>query len=66
MNAQPTPPRTRLNRQEAAAWCGVSVDTISRAKKAGLLRAKRTSERGGRELFRVADLEAWMDGMEDA
>ena len=55
-----------LNRREAAAACGVSPNTISRAKNAGLLKAKKTAERGGRELYKISDLEAWVEGLEDA
>lgn len=60
------PPRLFLTRREAAEACGVSVDTIRRAKNAGRLRAKKTAERGGRELYRVEDLLAWFEQLDDA
>jgi excisionase family DNA binding protein len=59
-------PTLFLSRKQAAEACGVSTDTIARAVKAGHLRAKKTAARGGKELYRVADLEAWFDGLEDA
>lgn len=55
-----------LTRREAAEACGVSVDTIARAKNRGDLKAKKTAARGGKELYRVSDLEAWFDQLEDA
>lgn len=61
-----TAPKLFLTRKEAAEACGVSVDTIARAKQRGDLRAKKTASRGGKELYRVIDLEAWFDGLEDA
>lgn len=51
---------------EAAAACGVSERTLLRAKKAGRLRAKKTAARGGKDLFAVADLHAWFEGLSDA
>lgn len=60
------PPRLFLTRKEAALACGVSVDTIRRAKAAGQLRAKKTAANGGKELYRVEDLKAWFDQLEDA
>ncbi len=60
------PARLFLNRREAAAACGVSVSTIARAKAAGHLRAKKTAVRGGKELYRLADLEAWFEQLTDA
>lgn len=65
-STKPAPARLFLTRREAAEACGVSVDTIRRAKNTGALRAKKTSARGGRELYRVTDLEAWYDGLADA
>lgn len=59
-------PKLFLTRREAAEACGVSVDTIARAKQRGDLKAKKTSQRGGKELYRVTDLEKWFDGLEDA
>lgn len=61
-----TAPRLFLTRREAAEACGVSVATIARAKASGALKAKKTAERGGRELYRIEDLRAWFDGLEDA
>lgn len=61
-----TTPQLFLTRKQAAEACGVSPDTIARAKAAGRLRAKKTSARGGKELYRVADLEAWFESLEDA
>lgn len=55
-----------LTRKEAAEACGVSVHTIARAKNAGALKAKKTAERGGKELYRVEDLEKWYAGLADA
>ena len=55
-----------LTRREAAEACGVSPDTIARAKNAGKLRAKKTADRGGKELYRVEDLQVWFDSLQDA
>lgn len=64
------PPRLALDIKDAAAACGLSVSTLDRAHKAGLLKAKRsgTAERGrgAKRVFRVRDLEAWLDSLEDA
>jgi DNA-binding transcriptional MerR regulator len=60
-------PRLLLTRAEAAAACGVSVKTLTKAKKAGLLRAKRTdANRGAKELYSIRDLEAWFERLPDA
>lgn len=63
-------PRLAYTRREAAAMCGVSVETIARAKNAGELKAKRLTkdetQKGGRELYRLEDLQAWLDGLADA
>lgn len=64
--AAPTQPRVALNVKEAAAACGVSVSTIQRAKRAGTLRAKKTADRGGRELYDPVDLRAWFESLPDA
>jgi DNA-binding transcriptional MerR regulator len=62
-----TAPRLFLTRREAAEACGVSEDTIRRAKDRGLLKAKKTGNAGGgKELYRIADLEAWFDSLADA
>ena len=57
----------------AAAQVGVSVDTIRRAIKTGALSAKWSggyddeAERGkGKQLIKASDLEAWVDGRDDA
>lgn len=50
--------------------CGVSMDTIAKAKNTGRLKAKRLTEdekrAGGKELYRLVDLEAWLEGLADA
>ncbi|GAA5143265.1 hypothetical protein GCM10023340_08270 [Nocardioides marinquilinus] len=68
MSAQTStlPEREWLTVHEAAAWTGLSVSSVRRAKHAGLVRAKKTAARGGRELFAVSDLRRWINGMEDA
>lgn len=71
-------PRITLNVTEAATATGLSVDTIKAAIRRGELparrsgRLKRDSNKGnagdpaGRYLIRIKDLEAWIDGLEDA
>lgn len=59
-------PKLYLDKHEAAFACGVSPATILRAKNAGKLKAKKTDARGGKTLYSVADLQAWVAGMEDA
>lgn len=66
MSAGTLPTRKWLNVNEAATWCGVSVASIRRAKAKGQLNPKTTATRGGKELYRIADLEAWLEGMDDA
>jgi hypothetical protein len=65
-----TLPRLAFTRKEAAEMCGVSTHTISKAKNAGALKAKRLkddeSSAGGKELYRLEDLRAWLDGLADA
>lgn len=61
-----TAPRLFLTRREAAEACGVSEDTIRRAKEAGRLKAKKTGPKGGKELYSIASLEAWFEGLADA
>lgn len=50
--------------------CGVSIDTIARAKNSGALKAKRLttdeSQRGGKELYTLDALRKWLDGLADA
>lgn len=69
MTAQPVA-RLAFTRKEAAEMCGVSEDTIRRAKNAGMLKAKRLTkdetEKGGKELYTLAALEAWISGLADA
>lgn len=55
--------RKVVSRQEAAKMYGVSEATLRRAEAAGTLRAKTL---GGRRRYRVEDLDAWFDGLEDA
>ena len=65
-----TPPRLAFTRKEAAEMCGVSEDTIRRAKVRGELKAKRLTkdetQKGGKELYTQAALQAWIDGLADA
>lgn len=63
-------PRLSFTRKEAAEMCGVSVDTIAKAKASGALKAKRLkgdeSQKGGKELYTRSALEAWLEGLPDA
>lgn len=63
-------PRVAFTRKEAAEMCGVSVDTIARAKNAGELKAKRLTKdetlKGGKELYTKKALEDWLEGLADA
>lgn len=63
-------PRLSYTRKEAAEMCGVSEDTIRRAKNSGALKAKRLTkdegQKGGKELYTEAALLAWLDGLADA
>ncbi|HXH79107.1 hypothetical protein [Nocardioides sp.] len=63
-------PRLAYTRKEAAEMCGVSVDTIAKAKSSGALKAKRLTQDetrpGGKELYTYAALEAWLRGLPDA
>lgn len=68
-----TLPRLAFTRKEAAEMCGVSEDTIRRAKAAGLLKAKRldkngerVNDKGGKELYTPEALRSWIDGLADA
>lgn len=69
MSAQQLP-RVAYTRKEAAEMCGVSEDTLRRAKNAGALKAKRlTSDEtkaGGKELYTLAALESWLESLADA
>lgn len=56
-----------LTLAEASEAVGLSKDTLRGAVARGTLRAKKTGENGGGVfLFRVADLEAWYEGLEAA
>lgn len=60
-------PRLLLTRKEAAAACGVSEETIRRAKNKGKLKGKKSGdEGGGKELYSVANLLAWYESLADA
>lgn len=65
-----TLPRVAFTRKEAAEMCGVSIDTIARAKNAGELKAKRLAKdettKGGKELYTLAALTSWLEGLADA
>lgn len=52
-----------VTRQEAAEMYGVSPATLRRAETSGTLRAK---DLGGRRRYRVEDLDAWFDQLDDA
>jgi DNA-binding transcriptional MerR regulator len=52
-----------VSRQTAAEMYDVSEDTLRRAEAAGTLRGKTI---GGRRRYRIEDLDAWFDGLEDA
>ncbi|MCW2529348.1 MAG: hypothetical protein JWM76_4208 [Pseudonocardiales bacterium] len=65
-----TAPRA-YSKAAAAEAAGVSEQTIDRAIKAGLLRAKRTSktadgEPAGKVVILVTALDAWLEGLVDA
>ena len=68
--SQNTLPRLAYTRREAAEMCGVSEDTIRRAKNTGALKAKRLTKdetkKGGKELYTVAALSTWLEGLADA
>lgn len=64
-------PRLALTREEAAASCGVSLNTVKRAIAAGHLRAKRSgvNDKGdpaGKYLITPEALREWLDGLADA
>lgn len=66
MSAKPLP-RMFLNLAEAAEVTGMSPAYLRGAVAEGLLKAKRTGPNGGgRFKFRIADLEAWFEGLEAA
>lgn len=59
--------RLAYTRKEAAELCGVSVDTIAKAKNTGALKAKRLTQdeerKGGKELYTRKALEDWLDSL---
>jgi hypothetical protein len=59
-----------VTRRTAAAMYGVSEDVIKAARDADLLHPKAMSRRSDgqvtKELYSVAELEQWFDGLEDA
>lgn len=52
-----------VSRKEACEMYSISPATLRRAEQSGALRAKTV---GGRRRYRVADLDAWFDGLDDA
>lgn len=63
--------RFAYTREEAAAACGVSVDTIKRAIRTGALRAKRSGrndkgEPAGKYLIPSQALQDWLDSLDAA
>lgn len=51
----------------AEAVYGVSEDLLRKAVNSGKLKAKRTGPKGtGRIVIMRADLEAWLEGLDDA
>lgn len=67
MKTKTLPPKLFLSLAEAAEATGMGPDYLRGAVAAGILRAKRTGPNGGgRYLFRLADLEAWFEGLEAA
>lgn len=63
-------PRIAVTRREAAAMLGVSSDVIKAARDAGTLHPKavgfRSDGRVTKELYSVAELQEWFDGLGDA
>ncbi len=57
------PPRISLRPEEAALVTGLSLSTIKRALADGSLPSKRLRDM---RLIRMADLNAWVDSLEDA
>lgn len=62
--------RKAVTRRDAAVMYGVSEDVIRAARDANLLHPKAMSRRSDgqvtKELYSVAELEQWFDGLEDA
>jgi len=61
-NHIPSPTRAFFNLKEAAQYTGISVRTLRRAVTAGLIAHNRSglSERSGKILIRLADLDAYL------
>ncbi len=62
------PPRKWLTVDEAAAWIGMSPDTLALyARVPGSpIRRKRQHDRGSKHLYNVESLDAWVESWEDA
>lgn len=60
--------RLAYTRKEAAELCGVSVDTIAKAKNSGRLKGKRlnTDDTRSKELYTREALMAWIESLGDA
>lgn len=62
--------RMAVTRRVAAAMYGVSEDVIKAARDANLLHPKAMGRRSDgqvtKELYSVAELQEWFDGLEDA
>lgn len=56
-------PRKAVSRQVAAKMYDVSEATLRRAEAEGTLRGKLI---GGRRRYRIEDLDAWFEQLEDA
>lgn len=59
------------SKSDAAEAAGVSVQTLDRAIRAGVLRAKKTSitkdgEPSGKIVILASDLNAWLEALVDA
>ena len=68
-----TLPRLAYTRREVAEMCGVSERTVYRAKNAGRLKAKRldkngerVNDKGGKELYTLDAINAWLESLADA
>lgn len=65
---RPVPPRKWLTLKEAADWCGMHPDTLAeKARGAGSpIVRKKLHARGGKHMYRVDSLDAWIESWEDA